>query len=287
MSKSYVLLTATEYDDLVSDLSRVLGRHYRTDWVLSSVAAIRRHTTPETATAVSVRGVIEACVVLLARVQFARERGVHPGVAVDALKTLIRVLVSAYRDDGDRPMSTGCTDDPRHPHERTTETQPEAPVYDKDGRCLVRCRDELFRLESELERLRRNLAAVTAERDSAITASKDGRYVLLTPEQAKTLESHVCEALWPKIVTADVTDALSLIHQFALEETATAGALVDVIASCVHLVSRLERTRAYNVGSDSVDHAKHRLLIIRARAQHALSMASCPSCAHHICEDER
>lgn len=58
---------------------------------------------------------------------------------------------------------TAPTAEQQHPHE-----QAEAPVYDKDGRCLVCCRDEMHRLlaalaasEAECARLREGLAILT------------------------------------------------------------------------------------------------------------------------------
>ena len=52
--------------------------------------------------------------------------------------------------------------DSRHPHERVTDAQQEAPAYDKDGRCLVCCRDEMHRLEAEREALATQLHAAQA-----------------------------------------------------------------------------------------------------------------------------
>lgn len=72
-------------------------------------------------------------------------------------------------------MSEYAEHDPRHPHERRETEQQEAPVYDKDGRCLVCCRDEMLRLEKKLAAAKQRLGEVERE-CRAIAAMLDGYF---------------------------------------------------------------------------------------------------------------
>ncbi len=56
------------------------------------------------------------------------------------------------------PADLAATEDPLHPHER--DGRNESPVIDKDGRCLVCCRDVADQRKKEIDQLRERLAAV-------------------------------------------------------------------------------------------------------------------------------